>query len=462
MKIFLTHAYYLNDDKKELAVMKPYVPLGILYISSYLKQHGFDVHVYDSTFFSFRDQQKKLLEIKPDIIAVYCNLMTKLNVLPLIKFIKSSPELAGSKIVLGGPEPPFYAGEFLNYGADIIVEGEGEETMRELCSELSRHNSELNKICGIIYKDKNGKACKNTPREKIKDIDLFPMPDRESVNLYLYMQTWKKAHGYSAISINTMRGCPYTCRWCSHSVYGMTYRRRSPEKTVEEIEYIMAHYNPDMFWFVDDVFTISHKWLNKLNAMLKESNIRIKFECISRSDRLNEDVIKILKEMGCFRLWIGAESGSQHVLDLMDRRVKADNVREMIRLTMKHGIEAGTFIMLGYPGEKKKDIIETAEHLKNSNPNIFLTTVAYPIKGTPFYNEVESDLITDLPWEKCTDRDLDFKGRYSKSFYKHANRFLINEVNYHKLKSNGKAPIADLTKTFVKAKISKMMMDLIK
>lgn len=459
MKIFLTHAYYLYNDNKELAIMKPYVPLGILYISAYLKQHGFDVLVYDSTFQSFEDQKKKLLEACPDVIAIYCNLMTKLNVLPLIKFIKSAPELANAKIVLGGPEPPFYAEEFLNYGAHIIVEGEGEETMKELCSELSKTNAAFDGIPGLILK-KDGRIHKNPPREKINDIDIIPMPDRESVDLNLYMQAWKKAHGYSSISMNTMRGCPYTCRWCSHSVYGMTYRRRSPEKTVLEIEHILQKNNPDMFWFVDDVFTISHKWLFKVHELLKQKNIKIKFECISRSDRLNEEVIKTLRSMGCFRLWIGAESGSQHVLDLMDRRVNAANVRDMIKLTMKHGIEAGTFIMLGYPGERKRDIIETAEHLKSSNPNIFLTTVAYPIKGTPFYNEVESDLLTELPWDKRTDRDLDFKGRYSKKFYKHANRYLINEVNHYKLKSNGKAKISDLTKTFVKAKISKIMMNI--
>lgn len=460
MKIFLTHAYYLNDDKKEMEIMKPYVPLGILYISAYLKQAGFEVDLYDSTFKSFKEQKNKLLEIKPDIIAIYCNLMTKLNVLPLISFIKSAPGLAKSKIILGGPEPPFYAGDFINYGADIIVEGEGEETMKELCARLSTDEPGLGTVNGIFFRNKEGLIVRNPPREKINELDILPMPDRESIDINLYLEAWKNAHGYSSVSINTMRGCPYTCRWCSHSVYGMTYRRRSPARTIEEIDHLTEAYKPDMFWFVDDVFTISHKWLNNVRKLLKERNIKISFECISRSDRLNEDVIKTLKDMGCARLWIGAESGSQHVLDLMDRRVKADNVREMIKLTMKYGIEAGTFIMLGYPGETKEDIVITAEHLKDSNPDIFLTTVAYPIKGTPFYNEVESDLIASAAWDKRTDRDLDFKGRYSKNFYKHANRYLINEVNYHKMKSGGNSGIGEMAKTYLKAKVSKLIMNI--
>lgn len=451
----------MNSDPNELRIMKPYVPLGILYISAYLKQNGFDVTVYDSTFSSFEEQKKALINERPEVIAIYCNLMTKLNVLPLIKFIRSSEKLKNSKIILGGPEPPFHAAEFLNYGADIIVEGEGEATMLELCRELSKPEPVLSKINGIIYLQ-NELVIKNQPREKIKDIDILPFPDRVSVDLSLYLNAWKNAHGYSSVSMNTMRGCPYTCKWCSHSVYGVSYRRRSPEKTADEIEYIVKNYNPDMLWFVDDVFTVSHKWLAKLLQIFIERKIKIKFECISRSDRLNEETLITLKQLGCFRLWIGAESGSQHVLDLMNRRVNAADTREKIKLTRKHGIEAGTFIMLGYPGERKQDIIETTQHLKDSNPDIFLTTVAYPIKGTPFYNEIESRLITNKQWHERTDRDLDFKGRFSKKFYKHANRYMVNEVNYNKMRVNGKSSLSSLGKTFLKAKISRIMMSITK
>jgi anaerobic magnesium-protoporphyrin IX monomethyl ester cyclase len=456
MKILLTHAYYLNQDKNELRILKPYPPLGLLCISAYLKKFGFDVEVYDSTFKSFQHQKNAILRCNPDIVGIYCNLMTKLNVIPLIKFIKQNTL---AKVVLGGPEPPFYAEEFLGIGADIIVEGEGEVTMKEILTEplISR----IKMISGIIYRDDKGMTLRNSPRALSNNIDEFGMPDRETIDIREYLNAWKRAHGYSSVSINTMRGCPYTCKWCSHSVYGMTYRRKSPEKTADEIDYVMQTYSPDMLWFVDDVFTISHKWLSRTAKILKDRNLKIKFECITRSDRMNEDIVKTLKEMGCFRVWIGAESGSQKVLDLMDRRVEAGQVRDMIKLAKKYGIETGTFIMLGYPGETNEDIKETVAHLKQANPDLFLTTVAYPIKGTPFYNEVESNLVTDLPWEKRTDRDLDFKGRYSKRFYRFANRYLVNEVNLHKMKLNGNGGFFGRGKTFLKAKAAKAMMELI-
>ena len=185
---------------------------------------------------------------------------------------------------------------------------------------------------------------------------------------------------------------------------------------------------------MDDVFTISHKWLTSFRDELLKQNLLIPYECITRADRLNEGFILMLKETGCFRVWIGAESGSQKVIDLMDRRVDVNQVREMIQLTRKHGIEAGTFIMLGYPGETEEDIEETIRHLKKSNPDYFTITVAYPIKGTELYQEIEAVQTTNLDWSTSTDRQVDFKRTYSRKYYDYAVKRVINEVNYFKNK----------------------------
>src|SRR4030095_10237918 len=161
-------------------------------------------------------------------------------------------------------------------------------------------------------------------------------------------------------------------------------------------------------------------------------NVTIPYECITRSDRMNEDVIKKLKKSGCFRVWIGAESGSQKVIDLMDRRVNVDQVQEMIQLSKKHGLQAGTFIMVGYPGETKEDIYATMNHLKKADPDLFTITVAYPIKGTPLYTEVEDRFVQQLPWESSTDRDIDFTRMYNRKYYDYAIAMINNEMGYHK------------------------------
>ena len=260
----------------------------------------------------------------------------------------------------------------------------------------------------------------------------MPLPNRQKIDLQQYLDAWKKAHGHSAVSVSTQRGCPYTCRWCSTAVYGQSYRRRSPRAVVDEIEWLQAHYDFDLIWFVDDVFTVSHNWLNEFHDELQRRDVRVAFECITRADRLNEEVIQTLKKCGCFRIWIGAESGSQRIIDAMDRRVDVQQVRDMIRAARQAGIQAGTFIMLGYPGETEADIRETVEHLKASNPDLFTITVAYPIKGTGLYEEVQSTAFSALPWADHTDRDLDFQRAYPRRYYDFAVRWTVNAVHWHK------------------------------
>lgn len=433
MKLLLTHGYFIEEDIKEQGIMKPYVPLGILYISAYLQKYGYDNEVFDSTFSSFEKLCTKLLDYRPDVIGIYTNLMTKVNVLRIIRFITGHPELQSTKIVLGGPEVRNHVENFLNHGAHFLVLGEGEQTMLELVQWIDKKNEYVvSGIPGIAFLDEKNKVHQTVERAKHKDLDELPLPNRLKVNLQLYLDAWKKHHGTNAISINTMRGCPYSCKWCSRAVYGQSYRRRSAKNVANEIEWIQQHYNVDSIWFVDDVFTISHKWLREFADEIKQRKILIKYECITRADRMNEEVICMLKESGCFRVWVGAESGSQKVIDLMDRRVEIAQVRDMIRLSRKHGLQAGTFIMIGYPGETKKDIYETVKHLKTSDPDLYTITIAYPIKGTRLYTEVESRFTTNLSWETSTDRDIDFKRTYSRQFYNYALEMISNEVKFHK------------------------------
>ncbi len=430
MKVLLTHAYFINEDAAEQRIMKPYPPLGILYISAYLNENGLENKIFDTTFSSKENLKTFLLKEKPAYIAIYVNLMTRINVLEIIRFIRSSDELRKTKIIVGGPEVRYNAENILKYGADVAVIGEGEETTLELIQSFeTEDNPDLSKINGIAYL-LNNETVSTPERILIDKLDKLPMPNRAGIDIKAYQQAWKQRHKQDAISVSTMRGCPYTCKWCSRAVYGLSYRRRSPEKVVEELKLIQKKYNPDSIWFVDDVFTISHKWLASFNEELKKQNIKINYECITRADRMNEDVIKMMKESGCFRVWIGAESGSQRIIDAMDRRVKVGQVREMIQLSKKYGIETGTFIMLGYPGETEEDIEETIKHLKLSNPDQFTITVAYPINGTEFFQEIEATQVGSFNWEEQTDRDREFIRTYPTKYYSFAVRRVVNEVRF--------------------------------
>ena len=455
MDILLTHGYFLNDDPHELKIMRPYPPLGLLYISSYLKAEGFDVQVFDSTF-RFMDEFRQMIAVeRPGVVGIYTNMMTKFNVLAMMQVCKQY----GATVILGGPEPPYYAREYLDSGADIIVKGEGELTLAALLPHLALHRMNgLEAISGIAFLNSDGDLVETLPRSLIQDLSSHPWPDREAIDIEQYMQVWKTHHGQSSISVIQARGCPYTCSWCSHSVFGNTHRRRTPADAADELLWIKERYNPDLIWYADDVFTINTRWFFQYANELKQRAVRIPFECISRADRLNQEVIDTLAAMGCYRLWNGSESGSQRVLDAMQRKVQVEDVQRKTHMLQAAGIETGMFIMLGYENETIDDLKATVEHLKISNPEVFLTTVAYPIKGTPYYAEVESRILAGKTWRERSDRDLKVAGRYSRRFYSFATRWMVNEVALNRAKRGGDVSLLRRLKLATNSRIGRLGM----
>jgi anaerobic magnesium-protoporphyrin IX monomethyl ester cyclase len=430
MDLLLTHGYFLFEDPKELQIMKPYPPLGILYISSHLRKKGVQVEVFDSTFGS-RDQLFEVLrQGPPAILGVYANLMTRTNVLEILRAAKQ----AGWQTVVGGPEPSAYIAEYLDGGADVVVIGEGEVTIEELVPVLKCDSREsLHGVDGIAFRGAEGAIVQTKPREQLRDIDAQPWPDREAIDVGQYVETWRKHHGMGSVSLITARGCPYHCRWCSHEVFGKTHRRRKPASVADELEWLIQRYQPDMAWMADDVFTIHPGWLSQYADELKRRRLRLPFECISRADRLNSKVIETLAEMGCFRVWIGSESGSQRVLDAMERGVTVEQVQSAVALCRSHGIQTGMFLMWGYEGEELDDVEATVQHVKRTNPDIFFTTVAYPIKGTAYFAEVSERVETLKPWNVSSDREFRVRGRHSRRFYSFADRLLRSEVELERM-----------------------------
>ena len=455
--ILLSHGYFIAEDEHEQEIMKPYPPLGLLYVSSHLKEKGFAVELFDSTFRRLSDFATYIQEKRPSLVGLYCNLMTKHNVLRMIQMCRE----VGAHVILGGPEPASYASDYLAAGADVVVVGEGERTLEELIPALRDGNgADLSAIKGIVFRNDDGRVVRTPARPYIDALSEQPWPDREAIDLERYLQTWQTHHGVRSTSLITARGCPYTCTWCSHTVFGYSHRRRRPEEVADEVEWLVDRYAPDQLWYADDVFTIAHRWFKRYAEELAARGLRVPFECISRADRLNEEIVDVLAEMGCFRLWIGSESGSQRVLDAMKRKAEVEDVQAKTHLLQSRGIEVGMFIMFGYEGEKVEDIEATAEHLKKAAPDTFLTTVAYPIKGTPYYESVEKRIVAEEPWAARTDRDLQVAGRYSRRFYEHATRWVVNEVNLHHARQDGSHNWLEQAKMFLNARRGRLGMRL--
>ena len=435
MDILLTHGYFLYEDPKELQIMKPYPPLGILYICSHLREQRIKAEVFDSTFSSKQELWDVLRKGPPSILGVYANLMTRSNAVEILRVAKE----AGWQTVVGGPEPGEYVDEYLAAGADVVVIGEGEVTLEELVPALRSGVQDSAHVDGIAYRAPDGSVVRTKPREQIKDIDAQPWPARESVDIPRYVDIWRTHHGMGSVSLITARGCPYHCRWCSHGVFGKTHRRRKPASVADELAWLVDRYQPQMAWMADDVFTIHHGWLFQYASELKRRGLKLPFECISRADRLSPQVVATLAEMGCFRVWIGSESGSQRILDAMERGVTVEQVQNAVALCRSHGIQTGMFLMWGYEGEELSDIEATVDHVKKTDPDIFFTTVSYPIKGTPYFSEVANRVESLKIWSDTSDREFRIRNRHSRQYYRFADKLLRTSVELHRLERKSDA-----------------------
>jgi radical SAM superfamily enzyme YgiQ (UPF0313 family) len=439
--IVLTHGYFLAEDPKEAEIMKPYPPLGLLYLSAYLKRAGFTVEVFDTTFATKADLSARLAEAPGGVLGVYTNLMTRANVV----WILGEARRHGWTVVCGGPESANYPEEYLDHGADVVVIGEGEEALADLLPALAAVGPHrLAGVAGIAFRsgpDGASRTVTTAGRARIADLDSLPWPDRDAIDTARYVDVWRTHHGMGSINLITARGCPYKCNWCSHAVFGYSHRRRSPADCADEVAHLMERYAPDQVWYADDVFTISHRWLADYAAELRKRSLRVPFETISRADRMQkEEVLETLAEMGCYRIWIGSESGSQRILDAMQRGVDVEEVQWASHAAKRHGIEVGMFLMWGYEGEELADIEATIDHVKASDPDVFFTTVAYPIKGTGYFEKVRHKLRVVGDWASSTDRDHGVSGRHSRAYYRAADRWLHASVAAHR--AAGADPVA--------------------
>lgn len=436
--LLLSNSYFLDLDEHEKTIMKPYAPLGPMSLSSYLKSKGADVHLHDTTFTDLADYRATVERLKPRVVGISSNCISRFTACEMAGIAKRA---GVGLVVAGGPDPVSYADTYFGAGVDVVAVGEGEETLEELLAVCSGRDDlsvltetdALSDVAGLIYRRGDGETVTTASRAKIKDLDALPFPDRESIDLEPYMRTWKTHHGYSSLSFITQRGCPYRCSWCSASVFGHTFRQRSPQNVVDEMLYLKERFNPDKFWVADDVLSINRKWVKGWMEEIEARNAKTPFECLSRVDLVDEDMLNSLADAGAFRIWYGAESGAQHVLDAMNKGTKIEEIRRAVGWSKAAGIEVGLFIMLGYPTETRDDVLSTLRLIKDLDPEIFGIAVAFPMKGTDFFDNIKPLVKDESHWTQTNENKLVFHGQYSPRFYYFAERLLHNEVALHRL-----------------------------
>jgi anaerobic magnesium-protoporphyrin IX monomethyl ester cyclase len=430
MKILFTHSYFLNFDAKQLKAAMPYPPLGTLYAMSYLREHGFEVKLFDTMFCSSaKDIESTIDTFNPDIFISYddCfNYLTKMcltNMRDACFEMQQYAKSKGCKVITASSDATDHFENYLNHGADVVVIGEAEQTVLELC-EAFKTNKSVDAISGIAVK-KDNSVVKTEKRIVIKDLDALPPPAWDLIDIAPYKATWLKHHGYFSLNFVTTRGCPYKCNWCAKPIYGNRYNSHNAENVVKQIKQLQQQFGFTHIWFADDIFGLKPSWLKEFEYYIKKEHVNIRYKIQSRADLLlEENNIQHLANSGCTMLWMGAESGSQKILDAMDKGTKVEQIYEATNLLKKHNIQVSLFLQLGYLNETIDDIKLTLKMVEDLLPDDIGISVSYPLPGTVFYDKVKEQLISKSNWTDSDDLDMMFQNTYPKEFYKQLQRYI--------------------------------------
>jgi radical SAM superfamily enzyme YgiQ (UPF0313 family) len=394
-----------------------YPPLGLLYLASFLTSRGFRVKVIDGTFQDFETILETLPSYSSSIIGVTANLITANRALQLVRYASDH----GMSVIAGGPDPALRPDVYFEAGADAVFPGEGEEALLDYIRQKSQSSgTDPQSIPGVRLS-----AHRNTePRPFIDDIDQLPFPDLTLIDIPAYLEFGRKYRNRSSLSILSARGCPFKCTWCAKPIFGNSYRMRSSDSFVEELESIVSTYKPDRIRILDDVFTLNRKRTVLIVQEIIRRKIPVEFECLARIDCLDEELLTLLKKAGCVRIWCGIESGSQFILDRMKKGVKVEQSRQVAHMIHDAGIELACYVMLGYPGERAEHVAETISLLDDIRPDRLSVSIAYPLPGTEFYDDVRDRIATAAPWSYTNEYPIAYKREYIDIYYKLARSLL--------------------------------------
>src|SRR6266851_2262791 len=307
--------------------MQPYPPLGTLYAASYLRSRGYRVDLFDAMLAeSEAEWDQSLVRSHPQVAVLYEDNFNYLSKMCLLRMRQAAFTMVGMArqrgctVVVAGSDATDHAQAYLDAGADYVLIGEGEETLGDLLDVILRDiPTPLDSILGLAFA-RDGQVQVNARRPDIKELDTLPFPAWDLVDIERYRSIWLEHHGYYSMNVATSRGCPYHCNWCAKPIWGQRYHVRSAENVVAELAWLKRTFTPDHIWFVDDIFGLIPGWVERFADLVEEQHAQLPFKSLQRVDLiLKGDTIAALRRAGAQRIWVGAESGSQKILDAMEK-----------------------------------------------------------------------------------------------------------------------------------------------
>ena len=434
--ILLTHSYHLANDPKQLRKMQPYAPLGTLYAAAALRESGASVKVFDTTLQNpLKGIMAMLRRETPKLVVIYeddFNFLSKMCLLSMRQTAQQIARLgkgAGAVVVAHGSDETDFADEYLKAGVDYILTGEAENTLTELCRAILA-GQDPSGIPGLIWKDAAGSLHRSgSSPVRNTDWSKMPLPARDLIDMSLYRDAWSDAHGHFSANVVASRGCPYSCNWCAKPISGNKYQLRPAADVAQELRDLKQHHGAEHIWFSDDIFALNRHWLQDFAQWVRTYDAIIPYKIQARADLLREDVVALLAESGCDEVWMGVESGSQKVLDAMDKRLHVSDVVAARTHLRAAGIKACFFLQLGYPGEGWQELLETLALVRATRPDDIGVSISYPLPGTVFYERVQAELAAKRNWKDSDDLCVMFSGAYSDSFYRTIRDALHLEVS---------------------------------
>ncbi|MBZ0283040.1 MAG: B12-binding domain-containing radical SAM protein [Anaerolineae bacterium] len=429
--ILFGQSYYLRFDPKLWEAMQPYPPLGTLYAASNMRQRGYQVALFDAMLAeSPAEWTAALQQYQPKYAVLFEDNFNYLSKMSLLRMREAAFEMIdaaksqGCVVIACGSDMTDHAEKYLERGADFVLIGEGDETLGELLDYLHHtpqaeiSDEKLYAIQSIAYQHE-GQVIKTPARQVIRDLDSLPFPAWDLVDRDKYRAVWMEHHGYYSMNLVTTRGCPFHCNWCAKPIWGQKYNVRSAKNVVEEMAWLKENFQPDHIWFMDDIMGIQDRWIEEFATLLDQRGLRIPFKSLNRVDLLlRGKTIPALARAGAKIVWVGAESGSQKILDAMDKGTRVEQIYEATRQLHAHGVKVAFFLQFGYPGETREDIELTLKMVRDLMPDDIGISVSYPLPGTPFYENVKHELGARVNWIDSQDMAMLYKGPFATAFYR--------------------------------------------
>lgn len=449
-KVLLSHSYYLRLDPKQWSKMRPYPPLATLYVAADLRRAGYPVAVFDSMLADDEEDFRLALKAEqPDVVVLYEDNFNFLSKMCLGRMREAALAMAvmsreaGATVLAAGSDVTDQPEVYLAAGVDVAIRGEGDHTVREAIDSLAagRPVVELAGLAGTVIAaqpvngsttavNKTSHVALHAPaRRNERHPDVFAHPARDLVDIDRYARLWREHHGSFTLNMVSTRGCPFHCNWCAKPIWGQRYAMRSAADVAAEMAAVKRDHAPDRIWFADDIFGLRPTWVTDFAAEVAGRDARIPFTIQSRCDLIDDESAAGLAAAGCTEVWMGAESGSQSVLDAMDKGISVDQIRAARIRLGNVGVRACFFVQFGYPGETWDDIQATIALVRDTLPDDIGVSVSYPLPGTRFHAMVADQLGEKTNWDVSNDLEMMFAGTYTSAFYRHLHRALHDDLD---------------------------------